>query len=100
MFAENPYSLWHIRWVAAGDTSTNDTTSSNATPRHGVSNFDHLVTQWMSTVTSVAGKASTSGHDNVFGSATNPPMRRAQSDKSLYSGTLPAWSTGKRSVKY
>src|SRR5438128_5139381 len=96
MLAVKPYSLWHIRWVADGSTSTSFTTSSNGTPRQGVSNFDHLVTQWMSTTTSVAGSAWMSVHDSVLGSATSPPISSAQSDSSGYSGTLPACSTGNR----
>src|SRR5438309_2661620 len=89
-----------MTWVASGRTSTSLVTSSNGTPRHGMSNFDHLVTQWMSTTTSTAGSASTSSHDSVWGSVTRPPMRRPHCERSSYSGTLPAWSTGKRSVKY
>src|SRR5436190_13829574 len=100
MFEVKPYSLWHMGWVAAGSTWTSSSTSANATPRQSVSNLDHFVTQWMSTTTSDVGRAWTSAHDNVFGSATSPPITMAQSDRSLYSGTLPACSTGNRSVKY
>src|SRR5207302_6994269 len=80
--AVNPYSLWHIRWVADGRTPASVAISSKATPFHGVSNFDHLVTQWMSTVNSVDGRASTSSHDNVVSLSTNPKIRRLQSDRS------------------
>src|SRR5437870_180761 len=95
-----PYSLWHMRCVADGEISTSLATSANETPFQGVSNFDHLVTQWMSTVTSTEGSASTSDHDSVTGCATSPVIRKSQVERSPYSGTLPAWSTGKRSVKY
>src|SRR5256885_5004002 len=95
-----PYSLWHITWVADGSGETSLVTSSKATPFQGVSNFDHLVTQWMSTTTSVDGSASTSSHDKVRSCSTKPKMRRSHDDRSGYSGTLPAWRTGNRSVKY
>src|SRR2546423_14061755 len=85
-----PYSLWHIKWVADGSGETSLVTSSKATPFHGVSNFDHLVTQWMSTTTSVDGIASASSHDSLRSSETNPKTRKSHDDRSGYSGTLPA----------
>jgi hypothetical protein len=54
-------------------------TERNGTPRQFVSNFDHLVTQWMSTVIAVVGRAMRSSHDNVRSASTAPEIRKSHS---------------------
>ena len=48
---------------------------STETPFHVVSSFDHLVTQWMSTVTSSLGRARNSSHVQR---RARPPRRRSR----------------------
>src|SRR5262249_42744033 len=64
------------------------------TPRHAVSNFDQLVTQWMSTVTSVCGSASNSLQLHcirTLSSNVSAKLHLARSTR----GVGPAESTGK-----
>ena len=73
---------------------------SNETPFQVVSSFDHLVTQWMSTFSSVAGNASSSVQlqrniSRRFGSSsTSDQFAR------FTCGVGPADSTGKSGVRY
>ena len=45
---------------------------------HAVPSLDHLVTQWMSTVTSSAGRAWSSAHVHVRGWSTRPVISNRQ----------------------
>src|SRR6267378_1311095 len=67
---------------------------SSDTPVQLVSSFDHLVTQWISTVNVSLGSLRNSSQVHTFGSSTSPTIEKVQS----LSGTLgvgPADSTGK-----
>src|SRR6187401_1303783 len=72
---------------------------STETPLHAVSSFDHLVTQWMSTVTSSAGSPWSSSHVHVRGSSTRPVISNRQAS-SWTLGVGPADRTGKSGVTY
>ena len=69
-------------------------------PFHRVSNFDHLVTQWMSVVISTDGRACSCAQLRRSGRSTRPATEMSHSARSPYFGTSPTCSTGKRSVKY
>src|SRR5918911_3250302 len=58
--------------------STPSSSVSTDTPVHVVSSFDHLVTQWMSTVTVSRGSARNSSQLQESGWATGPPMVKVQ----------------------
>src|SRR5215475_3838857 len=69
------------------------------TPFHRVPSLDHLVTQWMSTVTSSDGRASSSCQVQLCrapASVTTVNCHRLRSMR----GVGPADSTGKSSVRY
>ena len=83
----------------SADVSTPARSVSSETPRQPVSSFDHLVTQWMSTVNSSCGSACNSSHDHDGGSIAAPVMERRQSASSMR-GVGPAESTGKSVVRY
>ena len=72
---------------------------STETPVHVVSSFDHLVTQWMSTVTVSAGRAMNSSHGHDTGSSTAPLIVKLHSSSGVC-GVGPADSTGKSRVTY
>src|SRR5437868_9453448 len=72
---------------------------SSRTPCHMVSSFDHLVTQWMSVVTSSAGSARNSSHVQLRGSSTSPEIVKDQFSGGVY-GVGPADKTGKSLVTY
>src|ERR1043166_2919070 len=72
---------------------------SSETPVQTVSSLDHLVTQWMSTVTVSLGSAWNSSHDHETGSSTAPWIVKLH--RSIgWCGVGPAESTGKSSVTY
>ena len=64
-----------------------------------VSSFDHLVTQWMSTVTVSEGSARNSSHVHDTGSSTAPRIVKLHSSSGVC-GVGPADSTGKSGVTY
>src|ERR1043166_681947 len=72
---------------------------SSETPVQTVSSLDHLVTQWMSTVTVSLGSAWNSSHDHETGSSTAPWIVKLH-HSSGWCGVGPAESTGKSSVTY
>ncbi len=71
---------------------------STEIPSHVVSNFDHLVTQWMSTVGVSCGSARSSFHDHRI---DRSPLVTVNSHLSSgVRGVGPADSTGKSRVSY
>src|SRR3954471_12001726 len=64
------------------------------TPVQVVPSLDHLVTQWMSTVTVSEGSAMNSAHGHDTGSSTAPLTRKLHSSSGVC-GVGPADSTGK-----
>src|SRR5438067_6227833 len=72
---------------------------SRDTPVQVVSSFDHLVTQWMSTVTVSPGSARSSSHVHETGSSTAPWIVKLHQSIG-WCGVGPAESTGKSSVTY
>ena len=72
---------------------------STRTPCHTVSSFDHLVTQWMSRVTSSAGSARNSSHVQRRGSSTSPAIVKSHRSSGVC-GVGPADKTGKSLVTY
>src|SRR5438067_13570148 len=79
--------------------STPPSSLSSETPVHSVSSFDHLVTQWMSTVTVSLGRARSSSQLHETGLSTAPRISKLH-DSSGWCGVGPAESTGKSSVTY
>jgi hypothetical protein len=69
------------------------------TPVHVVSSFDHLVTQWMSTVNVSCGSARNFSHDHRRVSSTAPSISSDHSSSGVR-GVGPADSTGKSGVRY
>src|SRR5512142_2538333 len=69
------------------------------TPSHLVSNFDHLVTQWMSTVGVSCGSACSSYHDHRF-EWPLPSLIVKSHVVSDVRGVGPADNTGKSRVSY
>ena len=69
------------------------------TPVHDVPSFDHLVTQWMSTVNVSAGSARSSSHVHERGSSTAPRMVNVHRSSEVW-GVGPADRTGKSCVTY
>src|SRR5262245_7792008 len=72
---------------------------STDTPFQVVSNFDHFVTQWMSTVGVSAGSATSSSQVHETGSSPTPLIRNDQSSSGVR-GVGPADSTGKSRSSY
>ena len=68
-------------------------------PLKWVSNFDQVVTQWMSTVTSARGSDRNSSHVHRRGRATSPRTSNVHSASGVR-GVGPAESTGKSCVSY
>src|SRR4051794_19058082 len=64
------------------------------TPVQVVPSLDHLVTQWMSTVTVSEGSAVNSSHVHDTGSSTAPLIKKLHSSSGVC-GVGPADSTGK-----
>src|SRR4051812_50127173 len=64
------------------------------TPVQDVPSLDHLVTQWMSTVTVSEGSAMNSAHGHDTGSSTAPLTRKLHSSSGVC-GVGPPDSTGK-----
>src|SRR5215211_6269367 len=79
--------------------STPSRNVSTETPSQVVPSFDHLVTQWMSLVTSSEGKARNSSHDHVLGPSTSPSIVKSHSSRGVR-GVGPAERTGKPSTRY
>src|SRR5258708_40146525 len=73
--------------------------SSNVTPCHAVSSFDHLVTQWISVFTVVCGSASNSSQVHLPISEAPDSSANVQS-ATLISGVGPAERTGNSVVTY
>ena len=72
---------------------------STDTPVQVVSSLDHLVTQWMSTVTVSEGSAVNSSHGHDTGSSTAPLIVKLHSSSGVR-GVGPADNTGKSRVTY
>src|ERR671919_1554391 len=72
---------------------------STETPCQTVSSFDHLVTQWMSTVTSSLGSARNSFRLQRRGSSTSPTIEKSHCSSGVC-GVGPAERTGKSLVTY
>src|SRR5215207_2789441 len=79
--------------------STPSSRRSTETPSQVVPSFDHLVTQWMSLVTSSEGNARNSSHDHVLGASTSPAIVKLHAE-SRVRGVGPAERTGKPSTRY
>src|SRR3712207_4169684 len=79
--------------------STPSSKVSIDTPSHLVPSFDHLVTQWMSSVISSDGSARNSSHVHLLGSSTSPTTEKSHSESGVR-GVGPAESTGKPDVSY
>src|ERR671913_408832 len=79
--------------------STPSSKVSTEPPRHTVSSFDHLVTQWMSAVTSSLGSARNSSHVQRRGSWTSPTIEKSHRSSGVC-GVGPAERTGKSLVTY
>src|ERR671927_522280 len=79
--------------------STPSSNVSTEIPSHLVPSFDHLVTQWMSFVTSSEGSCLNSSHVHLLGSSTSPTMEKSHSPSGVR-GVGPAESTGKPSTRY
>src|SRR5918995_6748687 len=79
--------------------TTSSSNVSTETPSQVVSSFDHLVTQWMSLVTSSEGKVRNSSHDHVLGPSTSPSIVKSHSASGVR-GVGPAERTGKPSTRY
>jgi hypothetical protein len=67
---------------------------SSATPRQVVPSFDHLVTQWMSTVTSSVGRSQNSGQVQLCSVPTSSVMVKLHRSRGTR-GVGPALRTGK-----
>src|SRR6476620_5087188 len=79
--------------------STPSSSVSTETPVHVVSSFDHLVTQWMSTVVVCDGRLLNSSQVHVTGASTAPRRVNVHSSSGVC-GVGPAESTGKSDVTY
>ena len=90
-----PPSLNAVTYAPVGCTCSSRV--STETPAQRVSNFDQLVTQWMSTVTSSRGSAWNSGQDHRAPCSTWPWMRKSQRSRSAR-GVAPADRTGNPST--
>src|SRR2546422_622244 len=69
------------------------------TPSQCVSSFDHLVTQWMSTVTDSCGRARSSFQVQRLGCSTLPTMEKSHRSSGVC-GVGPADNTGKPRSRY
>src|SRR5918995_6338198 len=83
----------------SAEVSIPSSSVSTETPCQTVSSFDHLVTQWMSTVTSSLGSARNSSHVHRRGSSTSPTIEKSQRSSGVR-GVGPADRTGKSLVTY
>src|SRR6185312_10898131 len=72
---------------------------SIATPDHMVSSLVHLVTQWMSTLTSSCGSCASSSQLHDFGASTVPRIVKVHLSSGVC-GVGPADRTGKSFVTY
>src|SRR6266851_8937170 len=72
---------------------------STETPFHAVSSLVHLVTQWMSLVTSSAGSLRNSSQVHFLGSSISPSTTKVHSDEATR-GVGPAERTGKSFTTY
>src|SRR5918996_172970 len=79
--------------------SSSSSRVSTETPCHTVSSFDHLVTQWMSTVTSSLGRARNSSQVQRRGSSTSPTIEKSQRSSGVC-GVGRAERRGKSGVTY
>jgi hypothetical protein len=79
--------------------STPSSSVSTETPCQTVPSLDHLVTQWMSTVTSSLGNARNSSQAQRRGSSTSPTIEKSHCSSGLC-GVGPAERTGKFLVTY
>src|SRR5918999_5601009 len=86
-----------MTWSAA--LSTPSRRVSMETPFQLVPSFDHFVTQWMSTVTSSAGRAVNSSQLQPRGLSTWPRISKRHSSRPMR-GVGPADRTGKSRVMY
>src|SRR4051812_23636649 len=84
-------------WPASVSTAARRV--SRDTPVHVVPSLDHLVTQWMSTVTFSDGSARNSSHGHDTGSATAPLIVKLHSSRGVR-GVGPADRTGKSLTTY
>src|ERR687891_1821314 len=84
-------------WVASCSIPSNSV--SIDTPSHGVSSFDHFVTQWMSVWNDSLGRERNSSHVHDIGASTSPTMAKVHSSSGVY-GVGPADKTGKSSTRY
>src|SRR5438552_5663102 len=98
-FEVYPYSAWKTTKRADGFRTATSARCVNGTPSQVVSSLDQRVTQWMSSITDLRGRARTSAHFSVSGDSTSPQTRKSQRDSSGYSGVRPKWRTGNFSVK-
>lgn len=83
--------------LVGGVTPAALNTSSISTPSEGVSSFDHLVTQWMSRICRVCGRALNSAQFHLptgFG----PSLSVKDQSSMLICGVGPADRTGKFAV--
>src|SRR5918992_3824154 len=79
--------------------STPSSRVSTETPSQLVPSFDHLVTQWISFVTSSEGSCLNSSQVHLLGSSISPTMEKSHSSSGVW-GVGPAESTGKPSSRY
>src|SRR6266702_8387938 len=92
MLVVYPPSLKATTYSAA--VSTPAINVSTDTPFQAVSSFDHLVTQWMSTLMSSVGRLLNSSQAHVFGWSISPLMVKVHFARSTR-GVGPAERTGK-----
>lgn len=82
-----------------GGMSTPSSRVSTETPRQVVPSFDHLVTQWISRVTSSEARAVNSSHVHIFGPSISPEIVKSH-PSSAVRGVGPAERTGKPPTRY
>src|SRR3954447_7833639 len=87
----------HHATASSPHGSVPSSSASTDTPVHVVSNFDHFVTQWMSTVTVSLGSARSCFHVQVAPWPTAPPTEKLHSAGGVC-GVGPADRTGKSVV--
>src|SRR4051812_13229281 len=80
-------------WVADGNGGATANNVSSETPSHCMSNFDHVVTQWIAPSYLSCGSACISSHVHVVGDATSPSTVNVQSAVSIF-GVTSAVRTG------
>src|SRR5215831_13126989 len=87
-------------WITySAEVSTPSRSVSTETPFHGVSSFDHFVTQWISAVTSSLCSARNSSHVHRRGSSISPTIEKSHWSIGVW-GVGPAERTGKSYVRY